>query len=421
MSTIELVLANPESLEDELSLFFELRNTPIALKYKDVLIESERLAITNPDRFYNFPHGRLDRHALAARINHCVDAVNGFAPGVIPLKAEPHMDQDRLNRLHHYFEVLRGPILSSPEFMRCAPLNVQVALEHLNLNIHQFEWYERAEEALRQGQTPDAFVVVTFYRRQRHLLADEDYAEFTKRRVFGTWCINYCEVGKPLWDVYQDKDEVVGDANIRPLRYYSPDAAIEFGATATDAEHASMMAEFRNWWARNEAALQRLGFEMDDPRNGIGAIPVADLVRDRGSMAGRSDEEIRDLVGRHQYVARVVCEDDSGPSDTRRIFEKRVPARLEARPDLVRRIGGSYQFKLTGEGGGNWVVDLTKGDKGEVHRGTMDGCQLEVNMSAADFIELCRGRSSTQMAIVQGKLRFEGSWRLLLELRQLFG
>jgi hypothetical protein len=421
MSLIELVLAKPESVDDELSLLFQLRDTAIAKKYGDALAASQQLSIYNPHRFYNFPNSGIDRQALAERINQCVAAVNGYAPGLITVRAEAQMDQDRLNRLHHYFEILRGPVLAPAEFMRRAPLSVKLALEQLNLAIHHFESYERNELATGRGTEPSAAIVVTFDRRQRQALADEDYAHFTKQTAFGSWHINYCEVGKPLWDVYQDQDKVIGDANVRPLRYYSPDAAVDFGPTKTAAEHAAMREGLWTRWTENEPTLRRLGFERGDPKNAIGSIPVADLIRDRGAIAGKSDAEIRTLIGRHQYVCRVVFHEDHAPNDVRSIFEMRIVRRLAKRPDLARRINGSYQISLSGAGGGTWVIDLTKRDTGEVRQGTLDTSEIKMRMSVPDFLDLSRGKLETQMAIVQGKLQFEGPLRLALELRQLIG
>jgi SCP-2 sterol transfer family len=421
MSPIELVLANPARLDEELSLFFQPQETPIAKKYMDALRASQGLAIYNPDRFYNFPNGLLDRRTLSDRINHCVDAINGYTPGLIALRAEPNMDQARLNALHHYFEILRGPVLAPTEFMVQAPLRVKLALEQLNLSIHHFEDHERNEGVVRAGQVPAARIVLTFSKRPRHPLADEDFAHFTKKRSFGSWNINYCEVGKPIWDVYQDKDEVIGDSNVRPLRYYSADAALDFGATVTDAEHKVMMDQFWQWWATNEATLRRLGFERDDPKNAIGAIPVAQLVRDRGAIADKADDQVRELVSRFQYLSRVICHDAVELTDVQRSLERTLSERLARRPDLVRRLNASYQLRITGDGGGEWVIDLTRGEKGFVGRGSMKSPSIEITMAAADFLEVASGRLSTQMAIVQSKLRFEGPLSLALELRELIG
>jgi hypothetical protein len=421
MAVIEFVLAKPEDLDRELALFFALRNTPIAHKYFAALVEAQMLTIKSPDRIHNFPNTRFDRHTISDQINQCVDAINRYAPGLMPLRAEPQMSQERLNRLHHYFEVLRGPVEGPREFYLRAPASVQAALRQLNLLIHRFEDYERNEKRLREGRPPEASIYVTFEQRERYPLAEGDYAHFTKRKTFGGWYINYCEVGKPIWDVYQDADDVVGDANVRPLRFYSAESVVEFGPTTTETEHELMLAKFGAWWDEHAVMLSRLGFSKGDPANAVGAIPVADLDRGRGAVEGKSEEEIRELIGAHQYISRVVCHDVRERSEAARILEERLPKRLSERPELAWRIKASYQIRLTGEGGGTWSVDLSRGPGGYIGRGAMENPSIKVDMTVADFIELARGAVSPQMAIVQGKLRFEGPARLALELRQMVG
>jgi hypothetical protein len=308
MPAIELVLCDPAARADELALRFTLRDTSIARKYFAALGECVRdgYAFHDPDRFYNFPHSPRDRAWIADEINRCIDVVNAHAPGTIAHRVTARMEQDLLNVLHLHFERYRGRVLEPAPFYAAAPPPVQRALDDLNLAIHRYEYLDRHEtiQALPQ------FAVTFDYRRPRYLLADEDYLEFTGKGVFGGWYINHCDVGKPLWDVFKDDDEVVGDANIAPLRYYSGDALVQFGVpTDGYAEYERRRAEFARWWDVNAERLARLGFTKDDPRNAIGSIPVADLDRGYGAIADLSEDAIVDRIGLHQYLARVVCRD----------------------------------------------------------------------------------------------------------------
>jgi hypothetical protein len=298
---------------------------------------------------------------------------------------------------------------------------VQAALKQFNLLIHRFEDYERSEQRSRNGLPPKAHMVLGFEERPRYPLADDDYLQCTKQLTFGAWYLAYCETGKPLWDVFQDKDEIIKEVDIRPLHYYSAEGHVEFGATMTDQEHETLMAPFWAWWEQNEAKLRRLGFEKGNPKNAIGMIPVADLDRQRGAVAGKSEDEIRELIGRYQYMSRVVCHGASAQSEAARVFQERVPKRLAKRPELAWRINARYQFCVTGETGGNWVVDLTSGQTPYVGPGSLANPDIKVTMSEQDFMDLARGVVSTQMAIVQRKLQFEGPMRLALEVRQILG
>ena len=45
-------------------------------------------------------------------------------------------------------------------------------------------------------------------------------------------------------------------------------------------------------------------------------------------------------------------------TDARTLFEDKVPKQIAANPDKAREVGAVYCFKITGEGGGTWTVDL---------------------------------------------------------------
>lgn len=421
MSVIEFVLAKPDCLEEELSLFYAPRDTSIGKKYFNALVEGQRLTILNQNRLHNFPGGPFNRYSISEQLNQCIEAINSYVPGLIQLRAEPEMSQERLNRLHYYFEILRGAVLAPPEFWTRAPLYVQAALKQFNLLIHRFEDYERSEQRSSSGLPPKAHMVLGFEERPRQRLADEDYLHCTKKLSFGAWYLAYCETGKPLWDVFQDKDDIIKDADIRPLHYYSAEGHLEFGASMTDDEHEKLMAPFWAWWEQNEAKLRRLGFEKGNPKNAIGMIPVADLDRQRGAVAGKSEDEIRELIGRYQYMARVVCHGATAQSEVAKLFQEQIPKRLAKRPELAWRVNARYQFCVTGETGGDWVVDLTRGQNAYVGPGSVADADITVTMTEQDLMELARGSVSTQMAIVRRKLRFEGPMRLALEVRQILG
>jgi len=111
------------------------------------------------------------------------------------------------------------------------------------------------------------------------------------------WSINYCEVGKPLWDVFKDNDDIVGEDNIRPLKYYSADFNITFH---NNSPGKNKMQEFRDWFIRNENYLGNIGISRDSMLS-LGDIPVAELDRGQGS-----EEEILDKMQNMRMVKEIV-------------------------------------------------------------------------------------------------------------------
>lgn len=102
------------------------------------------------------------------------------------------------------------------------------------------------------------------------------------------------------------------------------------------------------------------------------------------------------------------------------IFETHIPERLAAKPEVVEAINNSYQFDLTGDEGGKWVVDLTK-PGGEVKAGEMEDPGVVVTMTAGNFIDLVNGKLNGQMAFMSGKLKIKGDFSLALKLQQVLG
>lgn len=98
------------------------------------------------------------------------------------------------------------------------------------------------------------------------------------------------------------------------------------------------------------------------------------------------------------------------------VFEKHIPERLKTKD--LSAIKSSYQFALTGDGGGNWYVDLSK-PGGEVKSGQMENPGVTVTMTAKDFVDLVNGKLNGQMAFMQGKLKIKGDMSLALKLQQI--
>ncbi len=47
------------------------------------------------------------------------------------------------------------------------------------------------------------------------------------------------------------------------------------------------------------------------------------------------------------------------PENAQELFNVQVPEALTKHPDKAREIGAVYLFKIAGDGGGTWTVDLT--------------------------------------------------------------
>lgn len=267
-----VVFLNSEMKEFKLN--YRVYNTIPALKWFDCL-EHQVLNVSDksaePDRMYNFPDNVWTEEKLVKELNDCIEIINKYE-NFIHHTAFVDMPQEQLNHLHHYFENLRGGTENPANYFLAATKEQQHALERYNVIIHRAENFYHNQNA---GSYFPRFVF-RFKDRKRYELSDGDYEHFTLHRKFGEVYINYCEVGKPLYDVYKDGDDVVGEDNIRPLRWYSADFTGYFHyrrKTSVD----SFLEGMDDWWNKNDNYLKALGFTKGDPKNAIGNIPVAML------------------------------------------------------------------------------------------------------------------------------------------------
>jgi len=91
---------------------------------------------------------------------------------------------------------------------------------------------------------------------------------------------------------------------------------------------------------------------------------------------------------------------------------------LSSSSGVLDDINATYQFKLSGDDGGSWVIDLSD-DKKEVREGEEDDAQCVISMSAEDFMAMIGGSLNPQMAFMTGKLRVKGDMGLALKLQSV--
>ena len=107
------------------------------------------------------------------------------------------------------------------------------------------------------------------------------------------------------------------------------------------------------------------------------------------------------------------------PSSAAELFDKQIPASLAKNPDKAKEVNAVYLFKITGDNGGTWTVDLagaspscTQGDKGNAQ------CTIEV--AHADFKQMLQNPALGMQLYFQGKLRVTGDPMLATKLQKLF-
>ena len=82
-------------------------------------------------------------------------------------------------------------------------------------------------------------------------------------------------------------------------------------------------------------------------------------------------------------------------------------------------VNASFQFELTGDGGGVFCVNVADGDM-NIAEGEQEEPSLTITISADNYLKLAHGKLNGQMAVMTGKMKVKGNMSLALKMRQLF-
>lgn len=274
-SDFAIVFCDPNNHEDTYKLEFCITNTEVSRKWlKALYLDVFSCKLSERKRFYNFVTDGWTTEKFAKEINKCIDVCNKEHPGLINFKVEGEITQDQHNLLHTYFEKYRGPVLNPHPFYKFGSEEYRVAMSNLNLLIHRQESHNRD----RANNTRNRRIIVEFNLAIRYPLNPEDYVDCNYHKKFGEVALKYCEVGKPVYDVFRDEDEHVGDDNIRPQYFYSSEFCL-YLSEGDPSEHKikTFHEDLKQWYHKNSNWLKSLGLDDSDPAVLAGQITVAHI------------------------------------------------------------------------------------------------------------------------------------------------
>jgi hypothetical protein len=98
------------------------------------------------------------------------------------------------------------------------------------------------------------------------------------------------------------------------------------------------------------------------------------------------------------------------------LFENVLPEILAKRPDLAPK-EEVVKFRITGPGGGTWVIDFSV--KPPAVRAKDEDAHCVISGSMDDFAEIVSGKVSLEQAYLAGKLRASGYLDVLFKISKL--
>ncbi len=100
------------------------------------------------------------------------------------------------------------------------------------------------------------------------------------------------------------------------------------------------------------------------------------------------------------------------------IFEEQIAGRLAdpAGQANAKEIDAIYQFHITGDEGGDWIVNLRDC---AVSTGSSDEADCTITVEAGDFVGIVDGSIAPPALFMQGKLQIAGNMGLAMKLSQV--
>jgi putative sterol carrier protein len=103
--------------------------------------------------------------------------------------------------------------------------------------------------------------------------------------------------------------------------------------------------------------------------------------------------------------------------DTAKEIVEALP--LIFQPDKAGGMNETFQFELTGEGGGTWVAKIADGQC-TITEGGIDRPSATISMEAADYVAIAQGKLDMAQAFMGGKIKVKGNMGLVMKFPALF-
>jgi hypothetical protein len=284
-----ITLTNGQSDYD---LQFGLLDCSIAhkwLKHLELFIEAGQ-PWDDSRRFYNFPNTAYPESVVVEHLKHLITTIRDYAPDIITREPGTTITQDDLNYWHHVFEVYHGLYdqQDSNKFFCNAPKEVQDALADLNIWIHRYETL---------GGMP-RFVGTWKYKPYRDDMDAEDYELFALKEEWGDLQLNYCEIGKSLYDLWNDNDAYIASEAFQPFAHFCFDFTVRFTNITAD-EYQDQEQQIWTYFDNHKDFFQEQGYIKHDPRLALGSITIAKL------ESTQSKQTVIDLISQHQQFKNI--------------------------------------------------------------------------------------------------------------------
>lgn len=106
--------------------------------------------------------------------------------------------------------------------------------------------------------------------------------------------------------------------------------------------------------------------------------------------------------------------------DVKKLFNEELPAQLAKNAEDAKTIGAKYQINVTGDGGGEWFIDVSASGP-SASAGNPGNADCTITLTSEDFQKLHENPDANGMQLFfAGKLKVQGNQMLAMKLKKLF-
>jgi putative sterol carrier protein len=87
--------------------------------------------------------------------------------------------------------------------------------------------------------------------------------------------------------------------------------------------------------------------------------------------------------------------------------------------DKAGDLQATFQFNLSGEGGGDWAVVIANRTC-NVIEGKANKPDVTIAMTADDYVKMASGELNPVVAFMQGKIKLQGDMSLAMRIQEIF-
>lgn len=319
-------------------LKFNIRNTPLAAAWCDLLIKNifgTRHPIEKPYSLHGWQttwetDTPRNLKYICTKLNSAIDYVNlrmkehGYPHIELEFtveKLKSRKYQQLMNDIHHHFEILIGQSWNMSEWYKKADESTRTAIRMLNNYCHEIEGIVAAireqkilniipftdlhpSMSINVGMNCPDFDGKYFLNKQKDEITLEQYECFANQYKWGSIFIYYSQLGKTHFDAFNDKDKNIDKDNISSWRFLTGEFVVHLPILPL----LTISKKFKKWLKKND-------FDINDKTLGIGFPVVADIETDQSRKKVAAELRLRNDL----YQIRL--EDDLGNVVHSRIFD----------------------------------------------------------------------------------------------------